>query len=206
MSHEDRERDPTARWSVYEEPVRAHLSLDPWWDRLTVIRFGSVWDGQPEGWFGQLASDERLLFLFEEPGGPVIGFMVDEPHEFDPEEVSDPLVWDGARFEVPLLGLRNATIGEIALAVQGRFAEDEPTNDAMFFHMAINAAHEDGDLEKAAWCWRMALEAGDLKARFGLGYTLVDLGHHREAYDHLRALRGTHPAQLLGLGLAGQGL
>ena len=138
------------------------------------------------GAFGQLASDERLLFLFEEPGGPVIGFMVDEPHEFDPEEISDRLVWDGARFEVPLLGLANATIGEIVLAVQGRFAEDEPTNDAMFFHMAINAAHEEDDLEKAAWCWRMALEAGDQKAHYGLGYTLVDLGQYREAYDSLR--------------------
>ena len=89
--------------AVFEEPVRAHLSLDPWWDRLTVIRFGSVWDGQPDGCVGQLASDERLLFLFEEPGGPAIGFMVHEPHEFDPEESSDPLVWEGPRFEVPLL-------------------------------------------------------------------------------------------------------
>ena len=32
----------------------------------------------------------------------------------------------------------------------------------------------------------MALEAGDQKARYGLGYTLVELGEFREAYDHLR--------------------
>jgi hypothetical protein len=171
--------------AVYEEPVRAHLSLDPWWELLTVIRFGSVWDGQPEGCVGQLESDERLFFLFEESGGPVIGFTVGEPHEFDPEESSDPLVWDGARFEVPLLGLNNATIGETLLAVQGRFEADEPTNDAMFFHMAIDASGGD-DLEKAAWCYRMALEAGDQKARYGLGYTQVELGQHRAAYDNLR--------------------
>jgi hypothetical protein len=171
---------------VYEEPVRAHLSLDPWWDRLTVIRFGSVWDGQPEGCLGQLASDERLLFLFAEPGGPSIGFMVLEPHEFEPEAISDPLIWDGARFDVPVVGLANSTIGEIVLAVQGRFAEGEPTNDAMFFHMAIDASHREGDLEKAVWCWQMALEAGDLKARYGLGYTHVELEQFREAYDNLR--------------------
>jgi predicted Zn-dependent protease len=171
---------------VYDEPVRAHLSLDPWWDQLTVIRFGSVWDGQPDGCVGQLASDERLLFLFEEPDEPVIGFMVCEPDEFHPEGVSDPLVWDGARFEVPLLGLTNASIGEVVLGVQGRFAEGEPTNDAMFFHMAIDAAANEEDLEKAAWCYRMALEAGDQKARYGLGYTLVELGQHRQAYDNLR--------------------
>jgi hypothetical protein len=159
----DRTHQDQREMAVYEEPVRAHLSLDPWWDRLTVIRFGSVWDGQPEGCFGQLVSDERLVFLFEEPGGPVIGFMVGEPHEFDPEEISDPTVWEGARFEVPLLGLTHATVGEIVLAVHGRFADGEPTNDAMFFHMAIDAAHGEGDLEKAAWCWRMALEAGDQK-------------------------------------------
>ncbi len=171
--------------TVYEEPIRAHLSLDPWWEQLTVIRFGSVWDGQPEGCFGQHASDERLLFLFEEPGGPPIAFMVKEPHEFDPQQISDPLVWDGARFEVPVLGLTRATIGEVVLAVQGRFAKDEPTNDAMFFHMAIDAAGEE-DLEKEAWCFRMALEAGEQKARYGLGYTLVELGLHREGYEHLR--------------------
>jgi hypothetical protein len=171
--------------AVYEEPVRAHLSLDPWWDLLTVIRFGSVWDGPPDGCVGQLASDERLLFLFKEPAGPVIGFTVSEPHEFDPRETFDPTVWEGARFEVPLLGLINATVGEIVLAVQGRFAEGEPTNDAMFFHMAIAAAQED-DLEKEAWCFRMALEAGDQKARYGLGYTQVELGLHREGYENLR--------------------
>ena len=181
--------DPTDRdqreMTVYEEPVRAHLSLDPWWEQLTVLRFGSVWDGQPEGCVGQFAADERLLFLLEEPDGPAIGFMVSGPHEFEPDQFSDPLIWEGPRFEVPVLGLPDASIGEIVLAVQGQFAEDEPTNDAMFFHMAIDAAGEE-DLEKEAWCFRMALEAGEQKARYGLGYTLVELGRHREGYEHLR--------------------
>ena len=172
--------------TVYEEPVRAHLSLDPWWERLTVIRYGSVWDGQPDGCVAQVASEEYVLFLLEEPAGPVIGFMVNAPHEFDAEGSSDSLIWDGAHFEVPLLGLADATVGEIVLAVQGRFGEDEPTNDAMFVHMAIDAIDREGDPEKAAWCWRMSLEAGDQKARYGLGYTLFELGHYREAYENLR--------------------
>ena len=103
MHNQHADRD--SRMLLSEKPVRAHLSLDPWWDLLTVTEFGSVWDGQPDGCVGQFASDERLLFLFAEPGGPVIGFTVGEPHEFDPEEIPDPLVWGGARFEVPLLGL-----------------------------------------------------------------------------------------------------
>ena len=32
----------------------------------------------------------------------------------------------------------------------------------------------------------MALEAGDLKARYGLGCTLVEMGEYRGAYDNLR--------------------
>ena len=83
--------------------------------------------------------------------------------------------------------LRDADLEAIAdPELERRFGEGEPTNDAMFFHMAIDAAQSEGDLEKAAWCWRMALEAGDQKARYGLGYALVELGEFREAYDNLR--------------------
>jgi hypothetical protein len=172
--------------TVYEKPVSAHLTLDPEWDRLSVIEFGSVWDGQPDEFSGRLSSDERVIFLFGGPGGPVIGFMVHQPHDFDPEEFEDRELWERPRFAVPLLGLADASIGEIVLAVQGRFEPGEPTNDAMFFHMAIDASHLEKDLPKAAWCWRMALEAGDLKARLALGYSLVELGEFRQAYEHLR--------------------
>lgn len=41
--HADRE---SREMVLREKPVKAHLSLDPWWDQLTVIEFGSVWDGQ----------------------------------------------------------------------------------------------------------------------------------------------------------------
>jgi hypothetical protein len=60
-------------------PVAAHLTLDPEWDRLSVIEFGSVWDGQPDDHFGALSSDERLQVLFRQAGGPVSGFMVHQP-------------------------------------------------------------------------------------------------------------------------------
>lgn len=186
MSHGETDRREAREMWVYDEPVASHLSLDPEWDRLTVIRFGAVWDGQPDELSGEFASDERVGFLFSEPGGPVIAFIVKEPHEFDPLAFEDRELWEGPRFNVPLIGMPDASIGEIVLAVQSRFGHDEPTADAMFFHMAINATDADNDLEKAEWCWRMALEAGDMKARFGLGYTLVDLEEFEKAYDHLR--------------------
>lgn len=169
------------------DPIRAHLSLDPEWDQLTVLEFGTVWDGQPDDYCGELESDERICLLLREPKeGPVIGFIVREPHEFDPEAIDEEVLWSGPRFEVPVLGPEDATIGQIILAAQGRFEPGEPTADAMFFQMAISAGHHGDDLEKAAWCFRLALEAGDPKARFGLGYTLVDLEQYREAYEHLR--------------------
>ena len=207
-------RDPSATTST--EPIEgserspaAHLSLDPTWSRLTVIEFGSVWDGQPDELFVEHPGEERLLFLLSEPGGSIVGFAAHEPHELDPEAFEDPGLWEHPRFNVPLLGMPNASVGEILLAVQARFDEEEPTADVMFFHMAIQAAHEDDDLVKAAWCWRVALEAGDMKARFGLGYTLVDLGEFREAYDHLRIYTDLTPSNAWAwcwLGKACEGL
>lgn len=167
------------------------LSLDPAWDRLTVIEYGSVWDGQLPEEFGALEEDERVQFLLraDEDGevdeGSVIALMVHEPFDVDPAEIDADEFWEGPRFDVPLLGLRDASPGEILLAVQGRFGKDEATADAAFFHMAM-AAKESGEEGDAVGLWQMAIEAGDMKGRFGLGYTLHDLGRYREAYDQLR--------------------
>lgn len=180
--------DPTATETSSPqgaEPVLAHLSLDPVWERLTVIEYGRVWDGQPEELMLHFQDDPELLFLLDEPGGSIVGFTLSEPHDFWPDEHECPEIWESPRFRVPVLGQNPASVGEIALAVQGRFGEDEPTADAAFFHMAVNAQEEE-DRETAQGYWRMSLEAGDMKAHFGLGYTLVELERYREAYDHLR--------------------
>ena len=140
----------------------AHLSLDADWATLTVIEFGSVWDGQPDELTAELAEDDRIGFLLREPEGPVVGFAVHDPHQVDVQAIEAPELWGHPRFSVPLLGLPAASVGEILLAVQARFDEDESTMDAIFFHQAIQAGH-DGEAETAAeGCWRMSLEAGNI--------------------------------------------
>lgn len=51
----------------------------------------------------------------------------------------------------------------------------------MFDH-AVNE-QQSGEAEPA---WRECLTTGNMKAHFGLGYTLWELGKHHEAYRHLR--------------------
>ncbi|MDQ3678057.1 MAG: tetratricopeptide repeat protein [Actinomycetota bacterium] len=168
--------------------IPLQLTVDPYWDLLTAIAFGRVDDGLPPAQCPLLEEDERIQFLLDGPdAGPVIGFRVLEPHELDVLALESDEVWSGPRFDVPTLGLVGVSVGEILLAVQARYREDEPTADALHFHAAISAGDENGkDLFAAQSNFRLALEAGDMKALFGLGYTLVEAGRPREAYDALR--------------------
>ncbi len=165
----------------------AHLSIDPARDVLEVVEFGAVWDGQPAALARGIAAEERIGFLLEEPAGSVIGFAALEPHAIDLDALDAAEVWDGPRFAVPALGLDDACAGEILLAVQGRYDPGEPTVDAMYFGLAVAAQHDDEtDAETVAELYRMALEAGQQRARFALGYVLLEAGRPRDAYDHLR--------------------
>jgi tetratricopeptide (TPR) repeat protein len=166
----------------------AHLTVDPAWGHVTAIAFGRVDDGLPRAQCPVLDEDERIAFLLDAPGsGPLIGFTARDPHAIDVAALTSEAVWDGPRFDVPALALTQASVGEILAAVQARFEEDEPTADALHFHCALEAAGADEpDLPAALGHWRLALEAGDMKALFGLGCLLVDLGRPREAYDLLR--------------------
>lgn len=168
--------------------IPLHLSIDPYWDLLTAIAFGRVDDGLPPAQYRLLEEDESIHFLLDGPdAGPVIGFRVVEPHEVDVLALESEEVWSGPRFDVPALGLVGVSVGEILLAVQARYREDEPTADVVYFHAAIAAGDEYGEgLLAAERNFRLALEAGDMKALFGLGYTLVDAGRPREAYGALR--------------------
>ncbi len=168
--------------------IPLHLSVDPYWDLLTAIAFGRVDDGLPPAQCPVLEEDERIAFLLDGPSsGPVIGFRVAEPHAVDVLALASDEIWSGPRFGVPALGLVGVSVGEVLLAVQGRYREDEPTADALHFHAAIAAGDEDHkDVIEAEGSFRLALEAGDMKALFGLGYTLVEAGRPREAYDALR--------------------
>ena len=171
-------------------PVPLHLSVDPWWDLLTALAYGRVDDGLPPEQVVVVDEEPRVRIVLDAPGSNVaIGFHALGPHDIDVASLTSPVLWSGPRFDVPALALTGASPAEILLAVQRRFKAGEPTADAMHFHAALqHGAGDDGptDLEGLLEQWRLALEAGETKALFGLGYTLVEAGRPREAYDVLR--------------------
>src|SRR3954454_9404316 len=154
-----------------------YLSRDIADDWLSAIEFGTVDDGQPsDHWLGL---SDQVGFLMASPFGPVIGFHVKEFSELDLDDEDHEPMWSGPRFDVPVLGLRDACAGDICLAAEA-YLGDEPTVNRAFFHAAMEAP----DREEALKLWRVCLECGDLMAHYSLGYTLHGLGRHREAYMH----------------------
>ena len=165
-----------------------HLTVDPWWDTLHCLAFGTVSDGLTDGQRLVVESCDLIYVVKDPEVGPVLGFEILGLSEFElPDE--DPEIWDGPRFEVPRLGLVHASAGEIILAVRAQF-DDEPTADAMHFHRAIAAKYP----QDALPYWELALDAGDMRAHFGLGYTLVNAGRPDRAYAHLRRYTELVPA------------
>lgn len=158
-----------------------HLSVnvvDGW---LEAVEFGSVVDGRPPSELIEVTSDVR--FVRGASRGPIIGFTVHGYPTIDLDELG-AVAFAGPRFRVPVLGLDHASLGEVVLAARGRFAVS--TADVCFFSLALQSSEEDDDLEGAAGHWLSCMESGDMRGMFGLGYTLFDLGRHREAYTHLR--------------------
>ncbi len=158
-----------------------HPTVDPYWDLIEVLAYGTVCDLIGSERYHALVED-RIAYVLDKTLSEVVGFVVNDYAELDPLELDVPELWDGPRFHVPVLGLRGATLGEVMLAIRGRFADGEPTADAMHFHLAIAAE----TAEEALPQWQLALEAGDMKAHYALGYTLCELGRYRNAYNHLR--------------------
>ena len=167
--------------SLRSTQVPLHLSVNVTDDWLEAVEFGSVVDGRPASQLVELTPEVR--YVLRSARGPVSGFTVHKFSTFDVETIGD-LAFSGPRFSVPLLGLDEATLGEVILSARARF--DVSTADVCFFMLALACAEEDGDLEGAAGHWLSCVEAGDMRGHFGLGYTLYDLGRHREAYGHLR--------------------
>jgi tetratricopeptide (TPR) repeat protein len=158
--------------------IPLHLSIDAGEDWLIALEFGAVLDWNPPE--ERVALSENFAFVLRELGGEVIGFAVDELSEFDPDDVGGA-IWDGPRFDVPVLGLERASAGEIITVAKSTF-RGLTTIDNYFFSRATNTE----DLDEAEVAWRVCLAAGNLKAHFGLGYTLYDQGRYAEAYGHLR--------------------
>ena len=159
--------------------IPLHLSVNVTDDWLEAVEFGAVIDGRPSSQIVELSSDVR--YVLRGTDGPACGFAV---HGYATADLEALEAFEGPRFAVPVLGLDAATLGEIVLAARGRF--EVSTADVCFFTLALSCAEDDGDLEAAAGHWLSCAEAGDMRGLFGLGYTLSDLGRHREAYSHLR--------------------
>jgi len=177
------------------------ISYDQGSDTLWALRPDVVIDGHPDD-----ACDQPLagFYIYRRgPGGLAIGFCTDEASEWDVMECADESLWgaDDLAFDVPTLGLRAATIGEIILCA--RSALDESTPDIVFFQKAV-AAGGDENLERAETMWRRCLAAGDLKAHFGLGYTLVGLDRPHEAFGHLVTYTELTPELAWGWSWRGQ--
>jgi tetratricopeptide (TPR) repeat protein len=87
-------------------------------------------------------------------------------------------------FDAPTLGVENGTTEQLITARS--MLDGFPTPDVVFFDLAVEAGGA-GDLMEAELYWRDCLAAGDMKAHFGLGYTLCELSRQREAYGHMLA-------------------
>ncbi len=180
----------TAPRTLTATTVPLHLTVDPYWDLVEVLAFGSVCDEIGASRYETLVED-RVALVLDEAHETVIGVVVKGWSELeDLEQDGVEGWWDGPRFAVPALGLPHASVGELLTAVRGRFAEDEPTADALHFHLAMRAKTP----EEALPQWQLALEAGDMKAHYSLGYTLHDLGEFHRAYGHLRYYTELAPA------------
>jgi tetratricopeptide (TPR) repeat protein len=158
-----------------------HLSVNVTDDWLEAVEFGAVVDGRPASQLVELSPDVR--YVLRSARGPVVGLTVHKFTKLDLDELGG-LAFEGPRFSLPLLGIDDATLGEVILAARARF--DVSTADVCFFMLALSCAEDEGDLEAAAGHWLSCIEAGDMRGHFGLGYTLYDLGRTREAYSHLR--------------------
>lgn len=162
-----------------ELPTRPvlHLSYAAALDWLECPPFGTVMDRQgPDRWVGV---DETFGWFLDAPVGQVVGFKVHDFSTFDADEF--PEIFDGPRFDVPALGLRDVSAGEIVLAAKP-FLDGDDTIDRVYFDAAMG---EEGQKALDFWLW--SLQAGNGMAHYGAGYTLLDLGRNHEAYRHLRA-------------------
>ena len=159
------------------EPItQLNLSIDSCNDWLVALAFGSVLDGQPEDHFIEI--DQAFSFIRRGPEEEVIGFSLGGLSDFDPEHTA---LWEPPFFDVPMLGLDRVPAGAVVVAAR-RVFPGVSTGDVVLFQAAVGAE----GAEDAALAWRLCLGAGNLKAHFGLGYTLCELGRHHEAYPHLR--------------------
>lgn len=184
---------------TYVPRTRLYLNHDADYDWLIALEYGETDDGQPlDNW--SVVSD-NLAYLLDAPiTGRCLGFRVNGFSKFDPENPDLSVIWEGPRFDSPQLGLRDASAGEVAVAARGFFVDGSSIN-RVFFDEAVASSE---DPEDAALNWHYCLQAGDVMAHYGLGYTLLELDQPREAYRHLRAYTEIVPTNGWGWCYLGQ--
>jgi tetratricopeptide (TPR) repeat protein len=161
---------------VPKDLPRLYLSLEPDAGTLRAYEFGRIDDGIGEGRFEVLAEDLHLLIDDEAPRP--VGFAIADLGTYDPDARPDE--WDWPRFDAPQVGLRGASLNEIAVAARVLYGEG-PSLNRRLFGEAMHAPDEE-----AYDAWLAVLQAGDPMAHYALGYTLLDQDRPAEAYRHLR--------------------
>jgi hypothetical protein len=154
------------------------VSYDADLDRLHVCEFGTVAEERMADQCPSL-TDQLRLFL-RHRRGPVIGFEITDVRSLDPDTTEIDL-WGEPRFTAPTLGVRNASVAEIALRARTTFG-GRPSADVA----AEERGHAAEDPESAELAYREALEAGALRAHLGLASALSAQGRYADAYDHAR--------------------
>ncbi len=155
------------------------LNHDPELDWLIALPFGAVSD---ESLGDEILVGDAFRYVSRPGDGAIVGFVARPFSSFDAERPDVARIWREPLFDAPMLGLREASAGEICLAAKA-FLRGRATVNRHFFDKAL-AAKTPAD---AARWWQLCLMAGDSMAHYGLGYTLLDLERPREAYRHLRA-------------------
>lgn len=117
-----------------------YLSHDAEHDWLSAIEFGQADDRLPDE--RRRVVSDTFCYVLRGPEREEIGFTVLGFSEFDPagEEVSD--IWEGPRFDVPALGLTDATAGEIVVGARA-FLGSESTLNRRIFASASSVEGED---------------------------------------------------------------
>jgi tetratricopeptide (TPR) repeat protein len=180
-------RPPLSAEAVETARPTLQISYDADQDYLEATLPGAVIDGPLEEEVDEILEG---LHLVRRAGGPVVGFGVQDAFAWDPEaNAGDAAVWgERLRFDVPTLALTDAPIGLVVLAAQRTL--EGSTSDVLWFDLAVAQGEDPAAAEH--W-WRACLATGQLRAHFGLGYTLLALDRPGEAYGHLAAYTGLAP-------------
>jgi tetratricopeptide (TPR) repeat protein len=163
-----------------------NLNCDLDLDWLIALEFGRVDDGRPDEAVRPIC--DSFGYFLDEPEGKDVGFRALEFSKLDLSEATLAPIWDGTRFDVPVLALSDATAGEILLAARAFYERGGSFNRDLF------SAATKAEGWQAIDLWRRCLQCGDDMAHFGLGYTFLELDRHHQAYRHLRYYTEIAPA------------